>query len=300
MGNQTFYANQAYISLETIYATNECGQVGKGHAGTVVPIASSDIYSVGFGCQDDCCGVLPTQFNFADLSSVPAVAWNERKGCSGGAPNDVISSLFGGFPPEFRTAFDLDGLKYTAWLNGEQVDECDVILDAGYAPALAVPPQIRAIDPAWATCLLDLQGLYDPPKVLTMTSSAAGVTVPAVVSATPASGPSSVARRTSTPAAPASTTARVPAESAQAPSSTADAQSSSPQQQGATTSTPYTAEGSTSQDAASPIPNPNVRILRAVTLGGRETRSPWRSLTSALRHLALSASVALSHPRECV
>ncbi|KAL9087735.1 MAG: hypothetical protein Q9165_006502 [Trypethelium subeluteriae] len=39
---------------------------------------------------------------------------------------------------------------------------------------LAVPPQLRSIDPQWAHCALNLVGLYDPPYALTQAGSAAG------------------------------------------------------------------------------------------------------------------------------
>ncbi|KAI7213331.1 hypothetical protein KC333_g6634 [Hortaea werneckii] len=47
-----------------------------------------------------------------------------------------------------------------------------------YRPVLAVPPQIREMDPAWKTCELDWEGLYDPPKALQPARTMAGVTTP--------------------------------------------------------------------------------------------------------------------------
>ncbi|KAK4545576.1 hypothetical protein LTR36_002926 [Oleoguttula mirabilis] len=79
-------------------------------------------------------------------------------------------------------------------------------------PTLAIPPQVRSLDPAWAACALDLNGLYDPPTALTAAQTIALPTVPSVysstdrttaaASATPSSSPThSLAQSTSTPTA---------------------------------------------------------------------------------------------------
>ncbi|KAF2765150.1 hypothetical protein EJ03DRAFT_218604 [Teratosphaeria nubilosa] len=51
-------------------------------------------------------------------------------------------------------------------------------MDEIYRPHLVVPPEIHGIDPAWSTCLLGLNGLYDPPKALQPVSTLAGVSTP--------------------------------------------------------------------------------------------------------------------------
>lgn len=40
----------------------------------------------------------------------------------------------------------------------------------GYKPTLVVPPQIRSLDPAWKSCIMDFHGLYDPPIALQSTT----------------------------------------------------------------------------------------------------------------------------------
>lgn len=40
-------------------------------------------------------------------------------------------------------------------------------MDASYEPQLIVPSQVLTLDPAWASCILDLEGLPDPPYALT-------------------------------------------------------------------------------------------------------------------------------------
>jgi len=71
---------------------------------------------------------------------------------------------------------------------------------------------VRSLDPAWASCGLGVQGLYDPPKKLTPVAVAAGPTTPAgsisspTTAAQPSGGGGSV---------PASTTASIPHQSQQ-------------------------------------------------------------------------------------
>jgi hypothetical protein len=66
-----------------------------------------------------------------------------------------------------------------------------------YSPVIVAPIQVlTTLDPAWASCSLDLRGMYDQPRSLTPTSALDGPTTPAAaqptVSATPASGPAKV------------------------------------------------------------------------------------------------------------
>ena len=131
----TFYSNRVYISLETAYATNSCGRVGKDHTGTMVTLKTKDVYSVcnGFNTHTD----YATWFNFQDLNyPVPAFAY----GCMCDTGNDAVGVL---------TAGDyVNGVHYPS--------RCAPVVQSYYRPTLAVPPQIRSLDPAWAACSLDL------------------------------------------------------------------------------------------------------------------------------------------------
>lgn len=147
----TFHENRAYISLQTVYASNSCGTVGRPHAGSILTLASSQIYSVRrlhYQCAD-----YGYSFNFGDLEpNLPFSAFNveeESPGC---------------YPPEnlpYPNWMDFD------WVNGEQLQytqPCGTIIDWAYFPTLVVPTEIRTLDPAWASCAVELEGLYDPPK----------------------------------------------------------------------------------------------------------------------------------------
>lgn len=135
-------------------------------------MASSDVFSVrGYHYEF---ADAAYSFNFADLNyPVPASAWNGVLN-----PGMYADCPFG--------AWD--------FINGESVNgpPCTATLyDPAYNPVLFVPPQIRSMDPAWASCELSLGGFYDPPHALqpATTVDAASVTTTA---ATPASSLSSV------------------------------------------------------------------------------------------------------------
>ncbi|GAB1737175.1 hypothetical protein NU219Hw_g857t1 [Hortaea werneckii] len=170
-----------YISFYTAYAHNECGsQVGKRYPGAILPLNPDELSSV-YGLYGTLYSTLSdplfpvpvtsaylkaASFNLADLNwPVPVSAYQNQ--------------------PKFK-------------LGGEIFS---VVFD-DYRPVLAVPPQIREMDPAWKTCELDWEGLYDPPKALQPARTMAGVTTPTggeiepTDPPSPSSGPESPASRT--------------------------------------------------------------------------------------------------------
>ncbi|KAK4952485.1 hypothetical protein LTR10_009291 [Elasticomyces elasticus] len=64
--------------------------------------------------------------------------------------------------------------------------------DAPYAPLLAIPTEVRTLDPAWATCSGWYGGLFDPPKALQGVAAAATLTLPVAIQTTPASAGSTI------------------------------------------------------------------------------------------------------------
>ncbi|KAK0973813.1 hypothetical protein LTS01_014448 [Friedmanniomyces endolithicus] len=185
----TFYENKAYLSYADVYATNGCGTVGKAYSGGVIPVASSNIYSMS-GYHYELFNYA-WQMNFADLNDpIPFSAYDCMYNCaeSGNVASELVDNLLNGQPVE-------DGLcadpKYIMW-------------DPEYAPQLAVPPELKALDPEWAGCLLGLDGLWDPPVALQPASSAATPTAPSTptpytTSASPAQTPVSPAATTTAP-----------------------------------------------------------------------------------------------------
>jgi hypothetical protein len=123
----TLFSNRAYISYDTLYATNSCGRVGGTYSNGLVTVASSDVYSVsGYHFMINHAAY---SFNFADLAGpVPASAYLCQATCGdSGSPlgdGDVLNGLYAG-----RLGF------------------CSTMIDDTFRPRLAVPPQMRHIDP---------------------------------------------------------------------------------------------------------------------------------------------------------
>ncbi|KAI7329541.1 hypothetical protein KC315_g6104 [Hortaea werneckii] len=179
--NVTLTSPSVYISFHTAYANNECGsQVGKRYPGAILPLDPDELSSV-YGLYGTLYSTLSdplfpvpvasaylkaASYNLADLNwPVPVSAYQNQ--------------------PKFK-------------LGGEIFS---VVFD-DYRPVLAVPPQIREMDPAWKTCELDWEGLYDPPRALQPARTMAGVTtstgrgIEQTDPASPSSGPKAPASRT--------------------------------------------------------------------------------------------------------
>ncbi|KAK5118322.1 hypothetical protein LTR62_002835 [Meristemomyces frigidus] len=239
-GGNKYYEDMVYLSFKSVWAVNSCGStVGTPRTGSLIAMSSSEVYSV---CTQQA-GSAAFAYNFQDLSGyVPASAWNCQPYCEsiwnsyaagtggpsqqlvGNTPEDlgaILPPSPGDFYVNDQLVFENEGgycgpFPYQSW----------------YKPYVAVPPQVRALDPAWESCVLAFEGWYDPPTVLTQEAS---VVLPTAPTAAAASTPSPV---------PAQTTTTGSATSLAQPSSsiTAIAQS--------TTSTPTVASsGPPSSDA---------------------------------------------------
>ncbi|KAK5726284.1 hypothetical protein LTR17_012904 [Elasticomyces elasticus] len=172
LGNRTLTSPSVYISFETAFATNDCGQtLGQAYPGALLPLNPDSLFSIQgqhdyFVATTD--GHLSTfyqsaQFNFNDVTGlVQASAYTAQPSCFA-APHGC----------------------YTIYPD--------------YSPVLVLPPEIRGLDPAWKSCALDWHGAWDPPVALTPQEVMASVTEPSVLmttAATPQGGISSPAQRT--------------------------------------------------------------------------------------------------------
>lgn len=169
----TFYKNRAYISVATAYASNSCGYVGGVHTGELLTLASSKVFTVR-GYHYEFLDAAYS-FNFADLNDpVPASAYFGLDAGDACEDDEGASSIWG----------------FNDFINGQSADQgegpCGTIYDQAYNPVLAVPPELRSIDPAWSTCALNLVGLYDPPRALTQELTVDTPTVSFSTSASPA------------------------------------------------------------------------------------------------------------------
>ncbi|KAK4900588.1 hypothetical protein LTR27_002304 [Elasticomyces elasticus] len=221
----TFYEDKAYISYQTAYAINTCGQLGKAYSAGVVPVASSNIYSMQLHQYFLYNYAYP--FNFADLNHpVPASAYLGMPNCKGSNP-----SLIG----ELAHPNMLNGQLY-AGTCPDVPDSGHIIWDELYQPVLAVPPEMRALDPAWSNCMLALNGLWDPPKALQPASTVAAPTAPTSIDV-----PTTPASPAQSPTSPASTT---PAPATTPPPADSDTQGSS------TVGQPPGGEGSSTSESS--------------------------------------------------
>lgn len=110
-----------YVSLQTATAADACGTVGGHYAGSILTLNPTDVSTV-YGAAGAGYGPINAlQINYADLQGVvPASVYEENNECA----------RFG----------------------------CLTIYNDQYRPTLAIPSQIRSLDPAWAACALDLNG----------------------------------------------------------------------------------------------------------------------------------------------
>ncbi|GAB1733707.1 hypothetical protein NU195Hw_Modified_528t1 [Hortaea werneckii] len=182
----TLTSPSVYISFHTAYANNECGsQVGQRYPGAILALDQTDLSSVY--------GLYGTVYSTISDPLFPVAVTTPylRAG-----PFD-LADLNWPIPPEVYR-------NQLRFVMGR--DTYSVVFD-DYSPILAVPPQIRDMDPAWADCELDWEGLYDPPKALKPASTVAGVTTPVggdteqTEAASPSSQPDAPASRTSDSAA---------------------------------------------------------------------------------------------------
>ncbi|KAK5130675.1 hypothetical protein LTR08_001836 [Meristemomyces frigidus] len=184
-------------------------------------MASSDIYSVR-RIHDEC-DDYGYSFNFGDLlPDLPYTAFNveaESPDCS--IPRNM---------------------PYPNW-------PCDTIIDWAYFPTLVVPTEIRTLDPAWASCAVNLNGLYDPPKFLSAATTEAGVSQPGVQTSTAASPASTPSHAAASPTAPTTSGQVTPAaestmpEAPAAQSTASGAQTSPASPAGANSEDPTSASG---------------------------------------------------------
>ncbi|KAL1596538.1 hypothetical protein SLS60_009186 [Paraconiothyrium brasiliense] len=144
INSTTYWYDKAYVRYDTVSAykwcqlDNQLGQtsvtVGGTYSRRLVEISSSDLSSI---CDWKfnptrpyglVIGATAKPFNFEDLvGDIPASAYQCMPRCQSGCM-DIITSF--------------------------------------YIPGLAVPPQVRAQDPEWASCVPQFDGVPDPPIAL--------------------------------------------------------------------------------------------------------------------------------------
>jgi len=130
-----------YISYDILYASDSCGAIGKTYRNTILPLLNTDhLFSVeridpprseyrGFFASEP--------FNLADLiEPIPDGIYNRQFRC-----------------------------QESSWKwrlrNRTDNETFSCARTAPYAPRIGIPPEARALDPAWSSCRAWYGGLYD-------------------------------------------------------------------------------------------------------------------------------------------
>lgn len=215
-----------YVSIQSVWASDVLNgrTVGQGHSDQLISLPSSEVYSMCISKSPDQSYVplhswLAYPYNFDDLNGpLPESAWNCLPYCSYN-PAPVIE---GQYTPT-TTAFYVNGEPIVTRFDGY----CAPYVSRDwYKPWIAVPPQLFALDSAWANCGVGLGGWYDPPTALSPATTVAGPTFFAG-SATPAPHiTSSAVVSTNLPGSP--TTSQNPATASDPELATSAASSTAP------------------------------------------------------------------------
>jgi hypothetical protein len=161
-GTHTLTSPSVYISFQTAYAINDCGQtVGKVMPGALLPMDPHSLFTMRAGLDyfEVSSGSIRTtfyqsaSFDYNDFDGpVPPSAYTHQPSC-------LASGCYTIYPD--------------------------------YHPQLALPPQVRSMDPAWASCALDWRGSWDPPIALSKADAIATPTKPSEVTFTEPASPKS-------------------------------------------------------------------------------------------------------------
>lgn len=161
-GTHTLTSPSVYISFQTAYALNDCGQtVGKAMPGALLPMDPQSLFTMRAGLDyfEVSSGSIRTTFyqsapfDYNDFNGpVPPSAYTHQPSC-------LASGCYTIYPD--------------------------------YHPQLALPPQVRSMDSAWASCALDWRGAWDPPIALSQADAIAVPTKPSEMTSTEPASPKS-------------------------------------------------------------------------------------------------------------
>jgi hypothetical protein len=136
----TLTSPTVYVSFDSLYAHDMCSTFDKTYYNEIVAITDPATLSSIWGWNHINLVGKSASFNFTDLYVSPV-------------PDDIYQS-------QPRCAVSL---WHTA-RNGEHPPGWACARDFPYQPILAIPAEVRDIDPSWARCKGSLNGVYDPPS----------------------------------------------------------------------------------------------------------------------------------------
>ncbi|KAK0367148.1 hypothetical protein LTR94_000145 [Friedmanniomyces endolithicus] len=236
-GGTTLTSPTLYISYDTLYASNSCHGIGWTIKNTIIPVASSDLSSLAYQPLANW-AIGPGQWGNGELS----YKYTSRPYNLTDLNQPIPDSIFNQLPFCQR---ELRGWKAAGF--NESRFTCSP-RDAPYAPLIAIPTEVRGLDPAWASCTAWYGGLFDPPVALQGAAAVARATVPVAVQTTPASAGSTLS-------------AGLPTQTAgsYAPDSSAD--SAKPTLILASTSTSLPTSGAASDGSKTVVPAPSTSMI---------------------------------------
>ncbi|RMY74396.1 hypothetical protein D0863_03276 [Hortaea werneckii] len=197
VGDATLTSPTIYISYRSLYASNSCHQVGQRYSNTIIPLAKNDdLKSLAYHQLDD----MPAR---PGLSGSPS-SWEYEE-----LPFN-LTDLTEPVPQSIYMQLPRCQLSLSAYTKaGFEASDFTCSEYGAYKPLIAIPTEVRDLDPAWASCTAWYGGAYDPPKALQGATAVATPEVPTPVEATSAS-----ARSKATDSLPSQTATALPADPA--------------------------------------------------------------------------------------
>ncbi|KAI7239685.1 hypothetical protein KC330_g1793 [Hortaea werneckii] len=175
VGDATLTSPTIYISYRSLYASNSCHQVGQRYSNTIIPLAKNDdLKSLAYHQLDD----MPAR---PGLSGSPS-SWEYEE-----LPFN-LTDLTEPVPQSIYMQLPRCQLSLSAYTKaGFDAGDFTCSEYGAYKPLIAIPTEVRDLDPAWASCTAWYGGAYDPPKALQGATALATPEVPTPVKATSAS-----------------------------------------------------------------------------------------------------------------
>lgn len=132
-----------------MYATDQCGMVGKNHTSALVTVKSSDVYSI-YGYHHEFADV-GYSFNFQDLNTVPSATYYASLDAGGGGFADPTTSIYSCGRDYINGLNNIDFGTDNYYCQGDALNgsASTFIWQSLYRPTLLLPTQIRSLDTAW-------------------------------------------------------------------------------------------------------------------------------------------------------
>lgn len=138
----TLTSPTVYVSFDSLYARDSCSPFGKTYSNEIVAITdTATLKSIAGWNYLDFLGSTYS-FNFTDLyvSPVPESIYQQQPRCASSWYHQAKN----------------ENPNLSAWT-------CPRLFP--YEPILAIPDEVRHIDPGWADCIGSINGVYDPPSM---------------------------------------------------------------------------------------------------------------------------------------